>query len=125
MAEPERYDAVVLGSGSRTTRGRLVPFCIFTDPSPARVGLSEGEARRTGVAVRVATLPIGAVLRTRTIAPTRGYMKALVGASDDRILGFTMIGPRGRRGDGRGAGGDAATSPMSTEGVWAGGARDA
>jgi pyruvate/2-oxoglutarate dehydrogenase complex dihydrolipoamide dehydrogenase (E3) component len=82
-----------LAGASRTTRDRLVPFCMFTDPPLARVGLSEGEARRGGVAVRVATLPIGAVLRTRTMTPTRGFMKALVSAHDDRILGFTMIGP--------------------------------
>jgi pyruvate/2-oxoglutarate dehydrogenase complex dihydrolipoamide dehydrogenase (E3) component len=82
-----------LAGGNRTTSGRLVPFCMFTDPPLARVGLSEVEARRDGMDVRVATLPIGAVLRTRTMAPTRGFMKALVGAHDDRILGFTMIGP--------------------------------
>jgi pyruvate/2-oxoglutarate dehydrogenase complex dihydrolipoamide dehydrogenase (E3) component len=83
-----------LAGGSRTTRGRLVPYCMFTDPPLARVGLDESEARRGGVDARVAQLPIGAVLRTRTMAPTRGFMKALVGASDDRILGFTMIGPK-------------------------------
>jgi pyruvate/2-oxoglutarate dehydrogenase complex dihydrolipoamide dehydrogenase (E3) component len=82
-----------LAGGSRTTHGRLVPFCMFTDPPLARVGLNETEARRDGVAARVAKLPIGAVLRTRTMAPTRGFMKALVGAHDDRILGLTMIGP--------------------------------
>jgi len=82
-----------LAGGSRTTRDRLIPYCLFTDPPLARVGLSEGEARRRGVAVRVAKLPISAVLRTRTIAETRGFMKALIDAQDDRILGFTMIGP--------------------------------
>jgi pyruvate/2-oxoglutarate dehydrogenase complex dihydrolipoamide dehydrogenase (E3) component len=66
---------------------------MFTDPPLARVGLNESEARRGGVAVRVAKLPIGAVLRTRTMAPMRGFMKAVVAAHDDRILGFTMIGP--------------------------------
>src|SRR5262245_40487018 len=40
-----------LAGGSRTTRDRLIPFCLFTDPSLARVGLSETEARRSGVAV--------------------------------------------------------------------------
>lgn len=82
-----------LAGGSRTTRDRLIPFCMFTDPPLARVGLSEGEARRRGVAVRVATLPMSAVLRTWTIAETRGFMKALVDAQNDRILGFTMLGP--------------------------------
>jgi pyruvate/2-oxoglutarate dehydrogenase complex dihydrolipoamide dehydrogenase (E3) component len=82
-----------LAGGNRTTRDRLIPFCLFTDPELARVGLTEGEARRRGVAVRVATLPIAAVLRTRTTDETRGFMKALVDARSDRILGFTMFGP--------------------------------
>jgi pyruvate/2-oxoglutarate dehydrogenase complex dihydrolipoamide dehydrogenase (E3) component len=82
-----------LAGGSRTTRDRLIPFCLFTDPQLARVGFNETEARRRGVAVRVARLPMGAVLRTRTIGETRGFMKALVDARSDRILGFTMFGP--------------------------------
>ena len=66
---------------------------MFTDPPLARDGLSESDARRRGVAVRVANLPMSAVLRTRTIAETRGWMKALVDAHHDRMLGFTMLGP--------------------------------
>jgi pyruvate/2-oxoglutarate dehydrogenase complex dihydrolipoamide dehydrogenase (E3) component len=77
---------------NRTKRDRLVPYCMFTDPPLARVGLSEDEAQRQGIAVRVAKLPIVAVLRSRTISETRGFMKALVEAGGDRILGFTMIG---------------------------------
>ena len=82
-----------LAGGHRTTRDRLVPFCVFTDPPLARVGLGEEDAQRRGVEVRVAKLPMSAVLRTRTIAESRGFMKALVGAHHDRIVGFTMLGP--------------------------------
>jgi pyruvate/2-oxoglutarate dehydrogenase complex dihydrolipoamide dehydrogenase (E3) component len=64
---------------------------MFTDPPLARVGLSEGEAKRQGIAVRTARLPISAVLRTATTDETQGFMKALVG-EDDRILGFAMVG---------------------------------
>jgi pyruvate/2-oxoglutarate dehydrogenase complex dihydrolipoamide dehydrogenase (E3) component len=81
-----------LSGGNRTKRDRLVPYCMFTDPPLARVGLSEGEAQRQGIAVRVAKLPIDAVLRSRTISETRGFMKALVEAGGDNVLGFTMIG---------------------------------
>jgi pyruvate/2-oxoglutarate dehydrogenase complex dihydrolipoamide dehydrogenase (E3) component len=81
-----------LAGGNRTTRSRLVPYCMFTDPQLARVGLSEDDARRDGIAVRVATLPIVAVLRSRTMSETRGFMKALVAADGDRILGFAMFG---------------------------------
>jgi len=82
-----------LAGGTRSTRDRLVPYCMFTDPPLAHVGLSEGDARRLGLPARVARLPMSAVLRAQTIDETRGLMKVLVGASDDRILGFTMVGP--------------------------------
>ncbi len=81
-----------LAGGQRSTRDRLVPYCMCTDPPLARVGLSETEAQRQGVAARVAKLPTSAVLRAKTTGETQGFMKVLVGASDDRILGFTMIG---------------------------------
>jgi pyruvate/2-oxoglutarate dehydrogenase complex dihydrolipoamide dehydrogenase (E3) component len=81
-----------LAGGNRTTRDRLIPYCLFTDPPEARVGLSEAEAQRRGLAVRVARLPVAAVLRTRTTGEARGFMKALVDARTDRILGFTMFG---------------------------------
>jgi pyruvate/2-oxoglutarate dehydrogenase complex dihydrolipoamide dehydrogenase (E3) component len=81
-----------LAGGNRTTRGRLVPFCMFTDPPLARVGLSEGEAERQGISARVARLPMSAVLRAQATGEKEGFMKALVGENDDRILGFTMIG---------------------------------
>jgi pyruvate/2-oxoglutarate dehydrogenase complex dihydrolipoamide dehydrogenase (E3) component len=81
-----------LAGAKRSTRARLIPYCMFTDPPLARVGLSEGEARQRGVTVRVAKLPMSAVLRTWTTGEQQGFMKALVGARDDRILGFAMIG---------------------------------
>jgi pyruvate/2-oxoglutarate dehydrogenase complex dihydrolipoamide dehydrogenase (E3) component len=81
-----------LTGGERTKRDRLIPYCMFTDPPLARVGVSEGDAQRQGIAVRAAKLPVAAVLRSRTISETRGFMKAVVEAGGDRIIGFTMIG---------------------------------
>ena len=81
-----------LAGGNRSTRDRLVPYCMFTDPPLARVGLSEGEAQRQGVSARVARLPMTGVRGTATTDETQGFMKVLVSGSDDRILGFTMIG---------------------------------
>jgi pyruvate/2-oxoglutarate dehydrogenase complex dihydrolipoamide dehydrogenase (E3) component len=78
---------------NRTTRNRMIPSCLFTDPQVAHLGLSETEAGRQGIAVRVIKLPMAAVLRTRTIDESHGFMKALIEADGDRILGFTMIGP--------------------------------
>jgi pyruvate/2-oxoglutarate dehydrogenase complex dihydrolipoamide dehydrogenase (E3) component len=81
-----------LAGASRSTRGRLVPYCMFTEPPLAHVGLSERDAQGQGEAVRVARLPMTAVRRTATTNETQGFMKVLVGARDDRILGFTMVG---------------------------------
>ena len=80
-----------LAGGRRNTRDRPMPYCMFTDPPLARVGLSESEARARGIAVRVGRVPISNVLRTEATDETQGFMKVLVGA-DDWILGFTMIG---------------------------------
>jgi pyruvate/2-oxoglutarate dehydrogenase complex dihydrolipoamide dehydrogenase (E3) component len=81
-----------LAGGNRSTRDRLVPYCMFTDPPLAHVGLSEGEAERHGVMTRVARLPTSAVLRAQATGEKQGFMKALIAENDDRILGFTMIG---------------------------------
>jgi pyruvate/2-oxoglutarate dehydrogenase complex dihydrolipoamide dehydrogenase (E3) component len=81
-----------LDSGARSTKGRLVPYCMFTDPQLARVGLSESEAQRQGVAFRLAKMPMSDNLRAQTIGETQGFLKALIGKDDDRILGFTMVG---------------------------------
>jgi pyruvate/2-oxoglutarate dehydrogenase complex dihydrolipoamide dehydrogenase (E3) component len=81
-----------MAGGQRNTRDRLVPYVVFTDPPLARVGLSEGEAQRGGIAVRRATLPMLNVLRTTSTDETDGFMKIIVANDDDRILGFAMIG---------------------------------
>jgi pyruvate/2-oxoglutarate dehydrogenase complex dihydrolipoamide dehydrogenase (E3) component len=81
-----------LAGGKRTTRDRLVPYCLFTDPPLAHVGLSEREAQQQGVTVRVARIPMSAVLRTEATDETQGFMKVLVNGGDEHILGFTMIG---------------------------------
>jgi pyruvate/2-oxoglutarate dehydrogenase complex dihydrolipoamide dehydrogenase (E3) component len=80
-----------LAGGSRTTRGRLIPYCLFTDPELAHVGLTESEARAQGVPYRIARLLMSHVFRAITVAQTRGFIKALIGG-DDRILGFTALG---------------------------------
>jgi pyruvate/2-oxoglutarate dehydrogenase complex dihydrolipoamide dehydrogenase (E3) component len=81
-----------MAGGNRRTDDRLIPYVMFTEPPLARVGLSENEARAQGIPVRVVTLPMRRVLRTLATDQVEGYMKALVAADGDRILGFAMIG---------------------------------
>jgi pyruvate/2-oxoglutarate dehydrogenase complex dihydrolipoamide dehydrogenase (E3) component len=78
--------------GNRTTRDRLVPYCVFIDPELGRVGLNETQAQRAGIAYRIARIPMASVLRTRTLSEPRGFLKALIDAHSDRILGFTAFG---------------------------------
>lgn len=81
-----------LAGGHRVTTGRQVPFCMFTDPEFARIGLSETEAQERGITYRLTKIPIVAILRTRTLSETRGFLKALIDTESDRILGFTALG---------------------------------
>jgi pyruvate/2-oxoglutarate dehydrogenase complex dihydrolipoamide dehydrogenase (E3) component len=81
-----------LNGGHRTTRNRLIPFCMFTDPELVRVGRNESEAQRDGVEYRLAKMPMADVLRTRTVSEPRGFLKMLIGANSDEILGFTAFG---------------------------------
>jgi pyruvate/2-oxoglutarate dehydrogenase complex dihydrolipoamide dehydrogenase (E3) component len=84
-----------MAGGARVTTGRQVPFCLFTDPEFARVGLSESEAKAQGIPYRLAKIPMIANLRTRTLSETRGFMKTLIDTESDRILGFTVFGVNG------------------------------
>ena len=80
-----------LAGATRTTKGRQVPFCAFVDPELAHVGLREVEAKRQGVAYRLAKVPMLSNLRALTLSETRGFIKTLI-SEDDRILGFTAFG---------------------------------
>src|SRR5262245_17556213 len=80
-----------LNGGNRTTRGRVIPYVLFTDPELAHIGLSETEAKARGVGYRIAKMPMAMVFRAQTLSETRGFVKALIG-DDDCILGFTAFG---------------------------------
>jgi pyruvate/2-oxoglutarate dehydrogenase complex dihydrolipoamide dehydrogenase (E3) component len=83
-----------LNGGSRTTRGRVIPYVLFTDPELAHIGLTETEAKAQGVHYRIAKMPMAMAFRAQTLSETRGFVKALIG-DDDRILGFTAFGVEG------------------------------
>ncbi len=80
-----------LTGGDRVTTGRQVPYCLFTDPELAHIGLSEAEAKTEGIPYRLFKVPMETNLRARTLSEMRGFVKALVDAKSDRILGFTAF----------------------------------
>src|SRR5258706_3544858 len=85
----------LLEQGSASTQDRLVPYTIFIDPQLGRVGLSETEAREQGRNVQVAKLPMNAVPRAIETGETRGFMKAVVEADTQQVLGCAILGLEG------------------------------
>jgi pyruvate/2-oxoglutarate dehydrogenase complex dihydrolipoamide dehydrogenase (E3) component/uncharacterized membrane protein YdjX (TVP38/TMEM64 family) len=71
---------------------RVIPWCTFTDPEVARVGISEDEARAQGVAVEVTRYGIDDLDRAIADDVDRGFVKVLTAAGSDRILGTTIVG---------------------------------
>jgi pyruvate/2-oxoglutarate dehydrogenase complex dihydrolipoamide dehydrogenase (E3) component len=78
-----------------STRDRIVPYTMFIDPQLGRAGLTEREARAQGRAIRVAKLPMSAVIRAIEVGETRGFMKAVVDADSGQILGCAVLGTEG------------------------------
>ncbi|MEO6150575.1 MAG: FAD-containing oxidoreductase, partial [Mucilaginibacter sp.] len=78
-----------------TINDRPIPYCMFTDPQLGRIGLSETEARKLGLKIKVATLPMKRVARAVEVGDTRGMMKAVVDADTKKILGAAILGEEG------------------------------
>ncbi|MGH3209986.1 MAG: FAD-dependent oxidoreductase, partial [Trebonia sp.] len=78
-----------------STRDRIVPYTMFIDPQLGRAGLTEREARAQGRNIRVAKLPMSAVIRALETGETRGFMKAVVDADSGQILGCAVLGSEG------------------------------
>jgi len=85
----------LIEGGTATTSGRLIPYTVFIDPQLGRVGLSEQEARQQGGNIRVAKLPMRSVARAIEVDETRGFMKAIVDAQTQQILGCAILGIEG------------------------------
>ena len=85
----------LLQGGNATTTGRLVPYTVFIDPQLGRVGLTEAEAKAQGRAFCVARLPMAHVARAIEVDETRGFMKAVIDAKTNQILGAAVLGLEG------------------------------
>jgi pyruvate/2-oxoglutarate dehydrogenase complex dihydrolipoamide dehydrogenase (E3) component len=87
--------ANLLENGDATTKGRLVPYTLFTDPQLGRVGMTEIQAREEGRNIRVAKIPMNYVARALEMSESRGFMKAVVDADTSQILGCAVLGIEG------------------------------
>ncbi len=85
----------LLEGGKASTRGRQVPYVVFTDPQLGRIGMTERAARAAGKDVAVATMPMSRVARALETDEPRGMMKVVVDQRSDRLLGAAILGPEG------------------------------
>src|SRR5437660_418354 len=85
----------LLEGGNATTEDRFVPYTVFIDPQLGRVGISEAEAKEKRLNVRIAKLPMTNVARAIEMSETRGFMKAIVDAYTNQILGAAVLSVEG------------------------------
>lgn len=87
--------ANILEHGHASVKNRIVPYTVFIDPQLGRVGITETDARHEGKKIRVAKLPMSSVARALEVDETRGFMKAIVDAETNQILGAAILGVEG------------------------------
>jgi len=85
----------LLEGGNASIKGRLIPYTVFIDPQLGRVGMSENEAREQGLDIKVATMPMKNVARALEVSESRGFMKVVIDASTNQILGCAILGIEG------------------------------
>jgi pyruvate/2-oxoglutarate dehydrogenase complex dihydrolipoamide dehydrogenase (E3) component len=78
-----------------STKGRPVPYCMFTDPQLGRIGITEQEAKKQGLEYEVAILKMDSVARAVEVGETRGLMKAVVNPDTKEILGVAIMAEEG------------------------------
>ncbi len=85
----------LLEDGEATIHDRPVPYVVFIDPQLGRVGLTEEQAKAQGLNYRLAKMPMNYVARALEVDETRGFMKALVDADSEQLLGCAILGIEG------------------------------
>ena len=84
----------LVGSGKRSTAGRIIPTSTFINPPLSTVGLGEQAAREAGYEVRVASKPVAAIAampRPKIVGNPDGVIKFVIDAATDRILGASLL----------------------------------
>ncbi|MDB4938496.1 MAG: family, FAD-dependent NAD(P)-disulfide oxidoreductase [Labilithrix sp.] len=80
------------GRSAHGRAGRVIPYCVFTDPHVAGVGLTERELRAKGIAYEVATMSFGDIARSIEVDERAGTMKVMIDPKTERVLGCRLVG---------------------------------
>lgn len=84
--------AEVVAGHKASNDARTVPAVVFTDPEVATAGLQEHEARAQGFEIKVGIVPFAAIGRALTTGHSEGFIKTIIDAKDNRVLGITICG---------------------------------
>jgi pyruvate/2-oxoglutarate dehydrogenase complex dihydrolipoamide dehydrogenase (E3) component len=84
--------ANLLDGGRRRVTDRIPTYALFIDPPLGRVGMTEGELRKSGRKALVGKMMMSRVGRARERGETQGFMKILVDAESKLILGAALLG---------------------------------
>ena len=87
--------ANLLDHQPRRVSDRVTAYALYTDPPLGRAGLNESDARRSGHKIRVGMRPMTRVGRAVEKGETKGFMKILVDAETEAILGASILGVGG------------------------------
>jgi len=87
--------AANLDKPTRKVSDRVPTYAVYTDPPLGRVGMSEKEVRESGKKALKSTLPMKSVARAREFGQTDGFIKVLIDAETDQILGAAILGLTG------------------------------
>jgi pyruvate/2-oxoglutarate dehydrogenase complex dihydrolipoamide dehydrogenase (E3) component len=83
--------ANALFKARQKTSALVIPWCTYTDPEVAHVGLYETEARDKGIEVLTLTVPFSVVDRARLDGETDGFARVHLKKGSDKILGATIV----------------------------------
>ncbi|MCU4158919.1 FAD-containing oxidoreductase [Acidiphilium sp. AL] len=87
--------ANLLDNDARRVSDRITAYALYIDPPLGRVGMTEAEARKAGRKIRVGTRPMTRIARAIEKGETQGFMKIVVDAETDAILGAAILGVGG------------------------------
>ncbi|HEY6881008.1 MAG TPA: dihydrolipoyl dehydrogenase [Polyangiales bacterium] len=93
-ATKEGEIAAEIIAGHKAARDwRVMPAAIFTEPEIATAGLREKEAKEKGLAIKVGKFPFSVSGRAMALSETDGFIKAIIDAKTNEVLGVGIVGP--------------------------------
>ena len=83
--------SLMKGGSYALSKRKAVPYSVFISPSYSRVGMSETEAKKAGIPVKIAKLPAAAIPKAQVLKNPQGMLKAVIQEETGQILGAMLL----------------------------------